>query len=110
MRAGCARTWCSPAGNSANYTEASEQVLEICRRFTPAVEQISIDEAFLDIGGSVHLFGDAHKVGASLRQAVLAGTGLVVSVGAQRGQSSSQKWRAGWRNLTAYWWCPRSKN
>ena len=71
-------------GEFSNYTEASEQVLEICRRFTPAVEQISIDEAFLDIGGSVHLFGDAHKVGASLRQAVLAGTGLVVSVGAAR--------------------------
>ena len=39
------------------YAEASYKVFDILERFTPEVEPISVDEAFMDITGSWHLFG-----------------------------------------------------
>ena len=52
--------------------------------FTPLVQRISIDEAFLDITGSVHLFGPAEVIGDRIRQRVRAEVGLPISVGAAR--------------------------
>ena len=46
-------------GSYGDYLELSNQVFEVCRRFTPRVEQILIDEAFLDVSGAHHLFGSA---------------------------------------------------
>ena len=42
------------------YKEVSDRVFEIFHRFTPSVEPLSIDEAFLDITGSLRLFGGEH--------------------------------------------------
>lgn len=63
------------------YTEASRQIMEIFRRYTPLVEPLSLDEAFLDVSGCERLFGDAVTVGRRIKQDILAETGLVASVG-----------------------------
>lgn len=63
------------------YTEASRQIMEIFRRYTPLVEPLSLDEAFLDVAGCERLFGDAIHVGRRIKQDILAETGLVASVG-----------------------------
>ena len=63
------------------YSEVSRQILEIFERFTPLVEPLSLDEAFLDVTGSEHLFGSATDIGGKIKQAVREETRLVVSVG-----------------------------
>ena len=63
------------------YAQVSEQVMAVLRRFTPGVEQLSIDEAFLDVTGTEALFGSGEEVGRRIKQAVRADVGLTVSVG-----------------------------
>ena len=64
------------------YSEVSEKAFEIFRRFTPYVEGVSIDEAFLDITGSLHLYrNDARRLGESLRATIKAEFGITFSVG-----------------------------
>ncbi len=70
------------AGRMASYVEASDAVFDLCRRYTPLVEPISIDEAFLDVAGSERLFGPAAAMAAALRAQVKAEVGLIASVGA----------------------------
>lgn len=67
--------------NMALYHEVSRKVFEIFARFTPYVEGVSIDEAFLDITGSIHLHGSAQKLGEALRAAIKAECGVTCSVG-----------------------------
>ncbi len=67
--------------NGAKYQEASRQVMAILRRFTPQVEPISIDEAFLDVTGSRALFGDGEAVARRIKAAVREEVGLTASVG-----------------------------
>jgi DNA polymerase IV len=63
------------------YGEVSREVMAILRRFTPRVEQISIDEAFLDVAGSEALFGSAESIAAQIKSAVRSELELTVSVG-----------------------------
>ena len=63
------------------YTAASRQIMEIFRRYTPIVEPLSLDEAFLDISGSERLFGDAVEIGTRIKRDIMRETGLVASVG-----------------------------
>ncbi len=63
------------------YAEVSCQIREIFERFTPLVEPLSLDEAFLDVTGSECLFGPAVQIGQRIKQAVREETHLVVSVG-----------------------------
>ncbi|HEX9190796.1 MAG TPA: DNA polymerase IV [Candidatus Deferrimicrobiaceae bacterium] len=63
------------------YREVSEVVFSIFRRFTPLVEPLSIDEAFLDVTGCERLFGSAEEVARKIRAAVREETGLTVSAG-----------------------------
>lgn len=63
------------------YREASREVMEIFREFTPLVEPLSIDEAFLDVSGSIRLFGPPAEIASRLRQRVRERTGLPASVG-----------------------------
>lgn len=63
------------------YQEASRDVMAILRRFTPQVEPISIDEAFMDVTGSLALFGDGEKIAREIKAAVREEVGLTISVG-----------------------------
>jgi len=66
------------------YVEASRRVFEIFRDTTPLVEGISIDEAFLDVGGLRRLVGEPITIARTLRERVRAEVGLPISVGGAR--------------------------
>jgi DNA polymerase-4 len=66
------------------YQQASRDVMAILRRFTPAVEPISIDEAFLDVTGSRQLFGDGRAIAEAVKTAIRDDVGLTASVGVAR--------------------------
>ncbi len=63
------------------YEEASAQIFTVFRRFTPLVEGLSVDEAFLDVTGSRSLFGDGATIAARIRKEILAETDLTASAG-----------------------------
>jgi DNA polymerase IV len=65
----------------AAYQAASREVMGILRRFTPLVEPISIDEAFLDVTGSRRLFGTGAAIARLIKDAVRAEQELTASVG-----------------------------
>ncbi|MEO8208187.1 MAG: DNA polymerase IV [Chloroflexota bacterium] len=67
--------------NGAAYQRASREVMAILRRFTPQVEPVSIDEAFLDVTGSLALFGDGPVIGRLIKDAIQAELRLTASVG-----------------------------
>ena len=68
-------------GNYDLYTEASHELHEVLRAFTPLVEGISIDEAFLDVTGAQRLFGDGEAIAHQLRARVRNDLALSCSVG-----------------------------
>jgi len=65
----------------ARYKEVSEQVFDIFHLFTPLVEPLSIDEAFLDVTGSTRLFGSPIEIAKNIKQKVTEKTGLTISAG-----------------------------
>ena len=67
--------------DGAKYARVSREVMAILRRFTPRVEQVSIDEAFLDVAGSEGLFGDGPTIAALIRRAIREELELTASVG-----------------------------
>jgi DNA polymerase-4 len=71
-------------GRFHRYIEESRRLHGILSAFTPLVEGISLDEAFLDVTGGVHLFGDGTGIGRVIRSRVLEEMGLPCSVGVGR--------------------------
>ncbi len=69
-------------GHFREYQRLGDLVIDVLRDYTPQVERISIDEAFLDVTGSVHLFGPPDQIAAGIRRRVLTEVGLAISVGA----------------------------
>ena len=69
------------SGDMPRYAKESRRIFEIFRSFSPRVEGLSLDEAFLDLTGSERLLGPAREVGEQLREAVRERTALPVSVG-----------------------------
>jgi DNA polymerase IV len=65
----------------ARYQEVSQQVFAIFHEFTPLVEGLSLDEAFLDVTASQQLLGGAESIGSEIRRRIVAQTGLTASVG-----------------------------
>ncbi len=63
------------------YRAYSNRFREILLSFTPLVEPISLDEAFLDVSGATALFGPPPAIGATIRRTVRDELGLVCSVG-----------------------------
>jgi DNA polymerase IV len=67
--------------NGKKYQEVSEEIFKIFYEYTPDVEPVSIDEAFLDMTGSCHLFGTPEQTGRKLKERITEKVGLTVSVG-----------------------------
>lgn len=65
----------------AKYQRVSREIMAILGDFSPLVEQVSIDEAFVDLTGTTSLFGDALGVVRKLKTRVRAETGLTASAG-----------------------------
>lgn len=63
------------------YEEVSRQAFEIFGHYSPYVEGVSVDEAFLDITGSIHLYGGARELGEALRAEIRRVCGITCSVG-----------------------------
>ena len=68
-------------GSHSSYSAVSKQVFEILERFSPAIQPISIDEAFLDVTGSTHLFGSPSDIAIEIRRLVKQELDLTCSVG-----------------------------
>jgi DNA polymerase-4 len=68
-------------GRMRRYVEISRLVREVFESFSPVVEPLSLDEAFIDLTGTERLFGTALDAGRALKRRMLERTGLVVSVG-----------------------------
>src|SRR6187402_484474 len=66
------------------YSAASRDVFEVFRDTTPFVEGISIDEAFLEVGGLRRIAGTPEQIAVRLRERVRAEVGLAISVGIAR--------------------------
>jgi DNA polymerase-4 len=64
------------------YAHYSQRVMQILGDVTPLVEQLSIDEAFLDVSGARRLLGNSWQIGTALRERVYSETGLHCSAGA----------------------------
>ncbi len=85
MSSAIARRMCPDAifisPDMSKYLEVSQQLHEIFESFTPLVEQISVDEAFMDVTGARSLLGSAHDIAWALRKKVFTETQLTCSVG-----------------------------
>jgi len=63
------------------YAEISEHIHDVFQRYTPLIEPLALDEAFLDVTGSVKLFGPAPKIAHAIQRAIWDELHLVASVG-----------------------------
>lgn len=69
------------AGRRERYMEVSRQIMRIFSEFSPCVEPLSIDEAFLDLSGMENLVGNIENVGEKIKKRIKEVTGLNASVG-----------------------------
>lgn len=85
MPSATARRLCPHAvflpGDHHHYSEVSREVHRIFHDYTPLVEPIALDEAFLDVTGSIRLFGDGVAIGTDIRRRIDAELSLPCSVG-----------------------------
>ncbi|QEF97231.1 DNA polymerase IV [Stieleria maiorica] len=68
-------------GRLDHYADVGRQVREIFGRFTPIIQPLSLDEAFLDVAGTERLHGDAETIGRSIKDAIETELHLTASVG-----------------------------
>jgi DNA polymerase IV len=71
-------------GHFGRYQQFGDDVVSVFHDFTPRVERVSIDEAFLDVAGAVHLFGTPTEIAAAIRRRVRDEIGLPLSIGVAR--------------------------
>ncbi len=69
------------AGNIAKYAGESERIMEVLHRFSPLVEPLSLDEAFLDLTGTEKLFGPPEDAAGRIKREIREATSLTASVG-----------------------------
>ena len=71
-------------GHFGDYQRLGDAVIAVVNDFTPAVERISIDEAFADVAGCTHLFGSPAEIAGTIRRRVRSELGLPISIGVAR--------------------------
>jgi DNA polymerase IV len=71
-------------GHFGRYQQFGDDVVSVFHDFTPQVERLSIDEAFLDVAGAVRLFGSPTEIAAAIRRRVRDEIGLPLSIGVAR--------------------------
>ncbi len=71
-------------GHFKDYQRLGDAAIAVLNDFTPLVERISIDEAFADVAGCIHLFGSPAEIAKAIRARVRAELGLPISVGVAR--------------------------
>jgi DNA polymerase IV len=71
-------------GRFREYQRLGDAAIKVLGDFTPLVERISIDEAFADVAGCIHLFGPPPEIAKAIRHRVRAELGLPISVGVAR--------------------------
>ncbi len=85
MAAGRAKRLCPHAifikPRISYYAEISRQIRDIFEQYTPLVEPLSLDEAFLDASGSEAIFGPSAEIGRQIKRRIRAELNLVASVG-----------------------------
>ena len=69
------------APRMAHYQAVSREIFGVFKEFTPLVEGLSLDEAFLDVTSSRRLFGNGHNIAVAIKNRVRERTGLTASVG-----------------------------
>jgi DNA polymerase-4 len=67
--------------NMKTYQEESEKIMAIMNRYTPLIEPLSLDEAYLEVGGSKKLFGSAEVIGKKIQTAIQEELQLSSSIG-----------------------------
>lgn len=67
--------------NRHKYTHFSTELMRLLQEFSPVVEPLSIDEAFVDISGAFRLMGDARRIGTLVRAKIADELGLPASIG-----------------------------
>jgi len=68
-------------GHFEEYIKASEQVFSICARYAPKVEQIGIDEAFLDFSGTEWIYPDLMEIARKIKEEIKKEVGITASIG-----------------------------
>ena len=68
-------------GDNRKYADTSTRIMAIMRDYTPQVEVFSIDEAFLDVTGSLNLFGSAERIAYLIKARIRHEFGLTCSIG-----------------------------
>ena len=63
------------------YREVSEQIFKILKEYTPFIEPLSLDESFMDVGGSAKLFGPVLQIAKEVKRRIRENTGLTASAG-----------------------------
>ncbi|MCL2575633.1 MAG: DNA polymerase IV [Defluviitaleaceae bacterium] len=77
-------------GNFHKYAQASREVAKIWENYTDMLQYVSIDEAFLDVTHSAHLFGGAIEIAKQIKARTLADVGLTCSVGIGYSKTSAK--------------------
>ena len=80
-----ARRWCPQAvvvpPRFERYQQISKIIMDLFGDFSPHVEPLSLDEAFLDMSGAEKIFGAPHEIGRRIKAAIRDATGLTASIG-----------------------------
>ena len=69
-------------GNMKKYRDNSARIMDILSQFSPRLQQVSIDEAFLDITGCARLFGSCQQMAETIKKAIFKDLSLTCSIGA----------------------------
>lgn len=70
------------AGNHARYSAVSARIMTVLSGFSPLIEPLALDEAFLDVSGMEQIYPDIYQLAAEIKQRIRQTVGLVASVGA----------------------------